>query len=438
MELPTQVLQALNAIVSEGHLMTDPTDCWLYSYDNGCHRASPSAVVFARSHREVSKIVKCCNDSHISIVVRGRGSNAPCNGIPVLGGVVLSLERMDKILSADFSNKTMVVQAGVLNQAIQNAAAAQGFCWTPTASHAPTIIEQLNNNAAGPSALKHGPLREHVLELKVVLGNGNTICTGASSSYDFTSLLLGTEATLGIITEANLKLTPLSDTKKLIQLMYHNDSNAIQALLNIMSLVEVPSSIVFLDQASVQLSENAGSILLIEADESSCEPIIQSGRNPGLINAAVAENPQQAKELCKVRRLLSAAVRKLVPRTLQEDVMLPLISLPSFFTECTRLATQYEVSLLTFGHVSNNHRINLNLLINHRQEQQSHAETCLHEIFNLVIKLNGTLLGEQGFSSSKRVFIDHLNDPTTLNLMRAVKQQFDPHNILNPGKVFLN
>jgi D-lactate dehydrogenase len=455
MTLTSHFMHALNAIVSEGHLMTDPTDCWLYNYHNGRHRASPAAVVFAREQRDVIKIVKCCYANNVSLVVRGRGSNAPCRGIPILGGVVLSLEKMNKILDTDFDNHTMVVQAGVLNNTVQDVATSQKFCWTPLPINTASIGSNISYNTAGPRAIKYGPLREHTLGLKVVLGNGDIITTGFHNNqtavgHDFMQLIIGAEGTLGIITEATLKLTPLFESEQTLQLFYQNNQSAIQAMNHIMSQPYVPCALEFLDQACVQLiqqhgvvlPENSGAILLINIDglataiTIAIEKIIAAGSNSGLIKATAANTPQQAKEFWYARKSISSALRMQAENILSDDISLPIVNLEAFFIECAKLTSQFDTPLIMFGHVSNNHKIQLNLLINHTLEQQQHAEACLNEIFTIVLKLKGTLLGEHGISLAKRAFLDRMIDPVTLNLMRAVKQQFDPHNILNPGKLF--
>lgn len=457
MSLPESFLQSLRSMVSEGHLMTDPADCWLYSYDNGRHRASPSAVVFAREHQEVSNIVKCCHDNYVSIVVRGRGTGTPGGSVPVQGGVVLSLEKMDKIINVDPANRCITVQAGVLNQAVQDAVSPHGFFWVPDPSSAAfcTIGGNLGYNAAGPRAVKYGTTREHTLGLKAVLGNGDTIHTGTYTAkgavgYDFTRLLIGSEGTLAIITEATLKLSPLPETKNTLRLIYRDIDSAAQAVTKIMSQPYIPCALEFLDHAcvkliqhhGVKLPENAGTLLLIDVDGSSVEvtvalqSIIESAKNAGLIDTKIAENSQQAKELWAARKAISPALRTIAPKKINEDIVVPVAQMPALFIELQKLSEAYKIPIVNFGHAGSGN-IHVNLLFNpDDQLQQQNADGCLSDVFDAVIKLKGTLSGEHGIGIEKRAFIDRVIDPVTLNLMRAVKQQFDPRNILNPGKIF--
>lgn len=443
MKLNDVFLQVLRNGLKPGHLMTDPSDCWLYSYDNSRHRALPNAVAFARTTTEVQHIVKSCYEYGIPLVARGRGTGTPGGAVPVQGGVVLSLEKMDKIIEANFQDRYIKAEAGVLNQVIQECAEKAGFFFVPDPGSAAfcTIGGNIGYNAAGPRAVKYGATREHVLGLTAVTGTGEIIHTGTYTTkgavgYDLTRLLIGSEGTLAIITEAILKLTPLPDFKNTLQMTFRDLDSAMQAVIGIMSQPYLPSALEFLDETCLKLIEyksqddyHSACMLLIDIDdERAKQNILEAVQNKGLIEIHQAENKTEMRNLWAARKALSPALKTLSPYKINEDVVVPVSKVPELLSGIKKLSEKYQIPIVNFGHIGNGN-IHVNLLT-------KSADECLSEIFDLVISLRGTLSGEHGIGLEKKPYISRVIDQPTLNLMKQIKKTFDPKSILNPGKIF--
>lgn len=455
--LPKPFLDALYRCVATGHLLTDPADCWLYSYDNSRHHALPAAVVFARTTIEVQKVVQCCYEFNIPIVARGRGTGTPGGAVPILGGVVLSLEKMNNILDVDIANRCMHVQTGVLNQTVQDIAKPHGFFWAPDPSSAAycTIGGNIGYNAAGPRAVKYGATRENILCLTAVIGTGEVIQTGSYTTkgavgYDLTRLLIGSEGTLAIVTEAVLKLTALAAAKNTLRLVYKSVSAATEAVTKIMAQPYMPCAIEFLDHASILLIQQQGivvpvdaqALLLIDVDGSpselvlASEAIIAAAQHADLLEGLIAKDAQQARELWAARKALSPALRSIAPKKINEDVVVPVSRIPALIDKLQQLSEQYHIPIVNFGHAGNGN-IHVNLMIDpYNAEQNANANECLQAVFAEVVRLGGTLSGEHGIGIEKRAFISQVIDPVALRIMQDIKKQFDPKMILNPGKIF--
>lgn len=453
--LPPEFLSRAKAALGEANLLTDPADCYAYACDNSRKAFPPEAVAFASETFQVQQILKLCNEYRVPLTPRGRGTGTAGGSVPERGGVVLSLERMRRILSLDPANRVIVVEPGVLNQEVQDAAKPHGFFWPPDPSSSAycSVGGNLATSAGGPHAVKYGTTREHVLGLKAVTGNGELIKTGCYTSkgvvgYDLTRLLIGSEGTLAVITEATLKLTPLPQTSGGIIAYYRNITSCAQAVVSIMAQPHIPSALEFLDHGSLQLLRDrnpgmlppeAGAMLMIEMDGSNAEiaeaggAVLHACHNQGLINAALVDD---AATLWAARKALSPLLRDIAPKKINEDVVVPVSRLPEFLQDLGDLSRKHGVININFGHAGNGN-IHVNLLVNpDNEDEMRRAQDCLAEIFRLVLKLNGTISGEHGIGREKRVFIEWEIDAATLNLMKAIKQVFDPGDILNPGKLF--
>ncbi|HCU54775.1 MAG TPA: FAD-binding oxidoreductase [Gammaproteobacteria bacterium] len=437
---------------------TDPADTWVYGYDNSRKHAVPDAVVFATTHREVRDVVQACFDAAVPLIARGRGTGTTGAAIPLHGGVVLSLERMNRILSIDPANRVLVVEPGVTNQAIQEAAAIHGFFWPPDPTSAAycTVGGNLAVNAAGPHAVKYGSTRENTLGLRAVIGTGDEIHTGAYTTkgavgYDLTRLLIGSEGTLAIITEATLKLTPLPESRRLLQVIYSSVRDAAQAISRIMAQPATPCALEFMDANAINmvreyapavLPDNAGALLLIEVDgpEQVLDDMVAAIRSVasghGLLDFRAARTRQESDALWSTRKALSPALRNIAPNKLNEDVVVPVSRLPELIEGLDRLSRAHGIPIVNFGHAGNGN-IHVNLLYDSQDPKQAAAaKPCLRQVFDLVLQLGGTLSGEHGIGQEKRDYIPLAIDPVALDLMRRIKTQFDPKGILNPDKIF--
>lgn len=456
--LPATFTESLQQAFSKNQVYTDPADCWVYGYDNSRRHALPDAVIFATSHEEIVRAVKLCYDFGIPLTARGRASGTTGAAIPVQGGVVLSLERMQKILKLDVANRAMVVEPGVLNSEVQAAAKSAGFFWPPdpTSSAYCCIGGNLSCNAAGPRSLKYGTTRENTLGLTAVIGTGETIECGVYTTkgvvgYDLTRLLIGSEGTLGIISKATLKLTPLPHAKRTMQAFFKDIDSAALAITKIMTQPITPCGCEFIDgnaiemirrHASADLPENAGSMIMIEVDGSSDDLSADVAlmklacQNPGLISWSVATTQEETDKLWAIRKSLSQALRSLSPHKINEDVVVPLSHIPSLLNYTQELAKEFDITIVNFGHAGNGN-LHVNLLIDPFDPIQGpRAKECLNRLFDKVVELHGSLSGEHGVGIEKREYVSKEITPSTLQLMKKIKAQFDPKNIMNPGKFF--
>ncbi len=448
----------LRDVVGSDNVLTDPSDRWTYGYDNSRTHSQPDAVVFAADADQIKRILTACNQSGVPLVARGRGTGTTGGAVPVDGGVVLSLERMQNILAINPADRTIIVEPGVINRSVQESAAAHGLFWPPDPSSADycTVGGNLAFNAAGPRAVKYGTVRENVLGLKAITGAGDVIHTGVSTTkgvvgYDLTRLIIGSEGTLAIITEAVLKLSPLPESVRTLRAVYQDIRSAANAVVRVMGQPAVPCALEFMDGHAVALVRelapavlpaDAGALLMIEVDGAEADidgtlaKVEQAARGEGLVSLARADTDTERDALWATRKALSPALRKVAPNKLNEDVVVPVSRIPDLVDGLDKLSQEFGIPIVNFGHAGNGN-IHVNLLYDNQDEkQQKNARPCLDRVFDLVLKLNGTLSGEHGVGTEKRDYINREIDPATLDLMRRIKQQFDPAGILNPGKMF--
>ncbi len=456
--LPEAFVSALCQIFPAAQRLFEPADCWPYGYDNSRRHHLPQAVAFATDTEQVVHLLQLCNAHRIPLVPRGRGTGTTGATVPVRGGVVLSLERMNKILAVDPDNRVMVVQPGVTNQQVQQAAAVHGFFWPPDPTSAAfcSVGGNLAYNSAGPRAVKYGTPRDNVLGLSAVTGAGRWIKTGVYTTkgvvgYDLTRLLIGSEGTLAIMTEATLKLTPLPESTQTLQAVYHDMQAAARAVSRIMAQPITPCALEFIDGKAIEmirgyskssLPERAGAMLMIEVDgpaaamEAAIASVAQAAQGDGLLSFSVARTAEDAAALWATRKALSPALRNIAPKKINEDVVVPVSRMADLIEGLSRLADEHGITIVNFGHAGNGN-IHVNLLVDPEDPtQMQQAEHCLSAVFDLVLKLNGTLSGEHGVGMEKQDFVGREIDAASLDLMRQIKLLFDPNNILNPDKMF--
>lgn len=438
-------------------MLLSKADRWAYGGDNSRRHALPGAVAFATHHDQVVALVEVCNRFHLPLTCRGRGTGTTGATVPSPGGVVLSLERMADIIQMDAANRVMRVQPGATNQQVQQAAAAHGFFWPPDPTSAAycTVGGNLAYNSAGPRAVKYGTPRENTLGLRAVAGDGRSLTTGVYTTkgvvgYDLTRLLIGSEGTLAVITEATLKLLPLAETRATLRAVYADMRAAAEAVARIMAQPAVPCALEFMDaaaihlvrnHASLELAEEAGALLLIEVDgqraciEAAADAVAAAARGRGLLSLDHADDTDTTARLWAIRKALSPALRNAAPKKINEDIVVPVSRMPDLIDGLQALSRRFEIQIVNFGHAGNGN-IHVNLLVDPAQPAQlERAGQCLEEVFDLVLKLQGTLSGEHGVGLEKKAFIDREIEPQTLALMRSIQRQFDPNGILNPGKM---
>jgi len=418
---------------------------------------APGAVAVPRDRQQVVALVRACRRHRVPLVARGSGTNTTGATVPAAGGVVVSFERMDRILDIRPGDRCAVVEPGVLNGALQEALRAQGLFWPPdpTSADICTVGGNLACNAGGPRAVKYGATRDNVLALTAVTGAGEVIHCGngttkGATGYDLQRLLVGSEGTLALIVEATLKLTPLPRDRQVLRAMYRDVDSAAHAVARIMAQPVLPSMLEFMDGQSVrlvpevggaELSAGIGALLLIEADgdadslPAALLAIGEAATVDGLLDIETGGSAAARERLWAARKALSPSLRTIASGKINEDVVVPVSRIPELVAGVQAISRESGVLIVTFGHAGNGN-LHVNLLFDPDDvEQAKAAHAALPGVFSLALGLGGTLSGEHGIGLAKRDFMAQALDVATLQLMRDVKRVFDPDGILNPGKL---
>lgn len=448
-------LDQLAAILPAERLLGDAGSAWAYGMDNSRVHHAPAVVAFPETHDEVVEVMRLAHTHRVPVTTRGRGTGTAGGSVPVLGGVVLVTDRMTRVLDFRPEDRLIVVQTGLINADLQRIVGEKGFFWPPdpTSSALCTIGGNLGCNAAGPHAVKYGTTRENVLGLRAVDGRGRTIKAGSQTTkgvvgHDLTRLLIGCEGTLGVITEATLKLTPLPETRRLLRAFYPDMHAASAAVSRVMAQPATPAAIEFIDgnaldllrkNSAVEIPTTAGAMLMIEVDgdESGIDATVErvvSAANSVDADIAVAQTAEEQAQLWAARKALSPTLRQVAPKKINEDVVVPVSRIPQLIETLDDIATRHAITIVSFGHAGNGN-IHVNLLVDPDDPaQMAGAEHALDEVFDAVLRLDGTLSGEHGIGLVKRTFVAREVPPDSLDLMRGIKAVFDPAGILNPHK----
>jgi D-lactate dehydrogenase len=439
-------------------VLTDPADCWAYGVDNSRRQTMPGAVLLPGQQDEIAAIVSLCHRYRTPVTVRGRGTGTAGAALPAENGIALSTEKLNRVTRIDSANRVAIVEAGVTNAQLQSAASENGFFWPPDPTSAAycSVGGNLACNSAGPRAVKYGTPRECTLGLRAVTGEGQVLKTGCYTTkgvvgYDLTRLLIGSEGTLAIITEATLKLTPLPEAVATMRVTYRDMTSAAAAVSAIMAQPLIPSALEFMDSNSIRMirgyagddvPQDAGAMLIIEADGApsllcaSIRALELASKNDGLIEFRQATDDSESDDLWACRKALSPALRRIAPGKINEDVVVPVSRMAYFVERLDQLSRDHELTIVSFGHAGNGN-IHVNLLGDTTDPIiRAKMDRCLGEVFRIVLDLDGTLSGEHGIGFDKKEFVGLEIEPVTLELMRRIKTQFDPDNILNPGKLF--
>ncbi len=446
----------LRSLVGSENVLTDAAELVAYGYDNSGQKALPCAIVLPTTHAQVRAAVDYCNETGTALVPRGRGTGTTGASVPLNSALVMSLERMDQIVEIDTANRLAVVEPGVTNGALQRQLGSLGFFWPPDPTSADycTVGGNLACNSAGPKAVKYGTPRENTLGVVAVTGDGKTLRSGVRTTkgvvgYDLTRLLIGSEGTLGIITQATLKLSPLPEAQATLRACFENVEHAARAVSAIMAQPDVPCTLEFIDEAALQLAnayrplglpEACRALLIIEVDGTAArihdrlEAIADVTRSHHAVELQMASEKMEIEKLWSARKALSPSLRKIAPRKINEDVVVPVSRLPELIAGTQVLSRRHAIPIVNFGHAGNGN-IHVNLLYDpDNPEQARQTQPCLDALFDLVLSLDGSLSGEHGVGIAKRDYVARELDKNALEMMRQIKSLFDPAGILNPGK----
>ncbi|MET3929045.1 D-lactate dehydrogenase [Lysobacter sp. OAE881] len=454
--LPTTLDSELRSLLGDGWL-TDESERLTYAFDNSRRQALPDAVALPTTREQVVGLVRACRAARVPVIARGRGTNTTGAAVPVAGGVVVSFERMNRILDIRPGDRCAVVEPGVLNGDLQAALKPHGLFWPPdpTSAGYSSVGGNLACNAGGPRAVKYGATRDNVLALTAVTGTGDLIHCGTATTkgatgYDLQRLLVGSEGTLALIVEASLRLTPSPQSRRALRAIYRDVSSAAQAVARLMAQPVTPSMLEFMDADAVRLARDvggadlprdAGALLMIEADGDSqtlphdIEALMRAADGEGLVSLDDAADEATREKLWAARKALSPSLRTLAPGKINEDVVVPVSRIPQLVDGVHALSREFDLPIVCFGHAGNGN-LHVNLLYHPDDDAQSaRAHAAMARVFALTLSLGGTLSGEHGIGLAKREFMPQAIDAPTLAMMRAVKAAFDPDGILNPGKL---
>jgi D-lactate dehydrogenase len=435
----------------------DPAGCWPYASDNSRREAAPDAVVFPLTLDEIVALVRWANARRVPLTPRGLGSNTTGASVPVSGGLVVSLERLTRVVSFRPADRLLVVEAGVTNRRVQEVAGEADLLWPPDPTSAPyaTVGGNLATHASGPHAARYGASRRYVLGLTAVTGAGEVLRTGSRTEkhavgYDLTDLLVGSEGTLAIIVEATLALVPRPAGRTSLRACYADVAEAVAAVLRLRALAHGPAVCELLDRASLGLvapgleppvPPAAGALLLVDVEEDPCllETVTalheKALAGAGLLDLRRARDGAEREALWAARRALSPALRRLASGKINEDVAVPPSRLAELVGFVDDLARRTGLVVVSFGHVANG---NLHVNILHDEEdpnERARAEEATRALFDRVLRLEGTLSGEHGVGLAKAPYVPWQIDEATRGAMAAIKTVFDPAGLLNPGKI---
>ncbi len=418
----------------------------------------PDAVVSPRNAEEVSQILKICNEHRVPIVPRGSGTNLCAGTCPTEGGVVVLFKHMNKILEIDEENLTITVQPGVITLDMIHAIEAKGLFYPPDPSSMTisTIGGNINENSGGLRGLKYGVTRDYVIGLEAVLANGDIIRTGGKlakdvAGYDLTRLFVGSEGTLCVITEATLKLIPMPETRKTMLVLYQDLSAAATSVSKIIANKIIPTTLEFLDQATLKVVEDYAQIglptdvqavLLIEQDgppevvDRDMKKIAEVCKQEQAVSVQIAATEAEADALRTARRAALSAIARLAPTTILEDATVPRSEIANMVQAINDITEKYQLTICTFGHAGdgNLHPTCATDARNH--DEMERVEKAFAEIFEKAIELGGTITGEHGVGAMKAPYLEWKLKKEGIAAMKAIKLAFDPNNIMNPGKVF--
>ena len=448
----------LRRLFSAGQVLDSAEDRTLYAYDGTSIKALPELVVMVRGVGEVSTLLRFASDHEVPVVPRGAGTGLSGGSVPAEGGIALVLAGMRSIKEIDAGSMVAVVEPGVITGVFQKTVEDAGMFYPPDPASLNycTLGGNVAENAGGPHGVKYGVTKDYVLGLEVVLPSGEVVRLGGKqiknvTGYNLVQLFVGSEGTLGVITEATLRLLPKPPAKKVMLAIFDRLDDAAEAVAGIMGGGVIPSTLEIMDQKSINcvedylklgLPRDAEAILLIEVDgmpaavEAEAEVIDRICREKGVRSFQVAKNKQEEDSLWKARRSISPAISAARPSKIGEDISVPRSAIPAMVREIQRIAKEFDLPIVIFGHAGDGN-LHPNILTDRRDHKEmERVEQAIGAIFEASVRLGGTLSGEHGIGLSKRPYFDLAVTPATVKLMADIKRAVDPKNILNPGKIW--
>jgi len=453
------IAERLEAIVGAGHMLTHKVDLVTYSYDATADvpRQIPDVVVMPANVEEIRDIVNLARDRGIAIYPRGAGTNLSGGAIPLHRGIVLSFQRMNRILEVDAENLTATVQPGVVIQELNNAVAPHGLLYPPDPGtvNTATMGGSVAENSGGLRGLKYGVTKHYVMGMEVVLANGDKVRFGGKTvknvtAYDFSSLFVGSEGTLGIITEITVKLIPAPKFRRTMLATYQTIEDAGNTVAGIIRAQVIPATLEILDRKTIEAVEayahvglptGAEALLLIEVDgmaetvvEREAEAVIKTvGENRGVLR--LANSDAERDQLWSARRAALPALASLNNTVVLEDATVPRSRITEMLVACGNIGRKYNLVMGTFGHAGDGNLHPTIMADKNDADEMARVHQAVEEIFETALRFGGTLSGEHGIGIAKMKFLGNEIGDSGLNLMRSIKDALDPSHLFNPGKL---
>lgn len=450
-------------IVGKDRVITDAVDLFGYSYDSSPEELSlkyqPDVVVKAHSTEEVSKILKFAYRHDIPVTTRGIGSGRSGGSVPTRGGIVLSLDEMNRILDIDHANMMVTCEPGVRTKDLYDACAAEGLFYPPDPSshNYSTIGGNIAENAGGIRAVKYGVTSSYVMALEVVLADGRILEVGGKmvknvTGYNFVQLFVGSEGTLGVITKATLRLLALPKATGTAQVCFASVLDACRAVADSLESGLTPTAAELLDAESIAAAERflnfsapegTGALVMFDVDgndqnavDRQLEDLEAHCKRHNATRFLRAKDAAEANDLWQVRRKLSSAVAATAPDKIGEDVSVPRAALPDMVERLGEIAKKHDIRLAIFGHAGDGNMHPAFLCDMSKEEDRKKLDLAIDDAFKAAVELGGTLSGEHGIGISKRPWIRTALSDDVINASLSVKQALDPKGILNPDKIF--
>jgi len=458
MTLPSVFTEALRTRLGDGFVLDDRATLEAHAADALGRGHPPELVVRPADTAEVSAVARLCQEHVVPLVVRGAGTGYTGGAVPVAGGVVLSIERLNRILEIDGVNLTVVVEPAVITGDLQRAVEAVGLYYPPDPASldSSSIGGNVAECAGGPRAFKYGTTKRYVLALEAVLPTGEIIRTGSKAvknvvGYDLTQLLVGSEGTLAIITRITLRLLPRPPARATVSAAFRDIQGAVDGVTALVRLGVIPAAVELIDGDSLRSVEaylhrpvapGASALLIVEADGTPAavdEEITLASEalvGAGALSITRAADDEARAELWSIRRQLSLALRATGLTKVNHDVVVPRGRVPELFAEVERLKAVFDLRVACFGHAGDGN-IHVNFLFDPDDAAaRARSKQAERALFERVVALEGSISGEHGIGFAKALYLDLELSPEVIALMKRVKRAFDPAGILNPGKIF--